>query len=148
MKKLLLVGAATLALSGCALPAAQSNAFLTALTKLINTNAGDFNSAIAIANAATPPDVDGAQCAQGGLTVVGQMQKQLAALPAGSTVGVFTAAEVASLWAPGSAQANQIVKTLETACIAKLHDINQSAVGTFGAAGVFSTIGAVVAAGM
>jgi hypothetical protein len=143
MKKLLLTSL-TLSLACCTLPSANSNALLTALTNLANTGTGDLNSAIAVANAATPPDIDGATCAQGGLAVVASMQKELSALPAGSTVGVFTLAEVSSLYAPGSAQANAVVKTLETACIAKLHDINQTGAA---AVGVFSTIGSVVAAG-
>jgi hypothetical protein len=144
MKKLLLAGLALAPLACCALPPANSNALLTALTNLANTGTGDLNSAIAVANAATPPDTDGAACASGGLAVVASMQKELSALPAGATVGVFTLAEVASLYQPGSAQANAVVKTLETACIAKLHDINQTGAA---AVGVFSTIGSVVAAG-
>lgn len=60
------------------------------------------------------------------------MQKVLAATPAGATVGAFTAAEVASLYQPGSAQFNLAVTTIETGCIAKLHDINQAGASTVG----------------
>lgn len=144
MKTGLVVTALSLSLlGGCALPAANSNQLVQALTKLANTATGDLNSAVAVADAATPVDADGATCAEGGLTVVSAMQKELMALPAGATVGLFTTAEVASLYAPGSAQTNFIVKTIETACIAKLHDVNQAGASLVG---VFATLGGVVAA--
>ena len=69
------------------------------------------------------------------------MQKVLAATPSGGQAGVITAAEVASLYQPGSAQYNWVVTTVETGCIAKLHDINQAAAS---ATGVFATLLAVI----
>jgi hypothetical protein len=56
----------------------------------------------------------------------------MAATPAGSTVGVFTAAEIASLYAPGSAQFNNEVSVIATGCIAKLNAVmaaGQSPIG-------------------
>ena len=41
-------------------------------------------------------------------------------------------AEIATLYQPGSAQFNWAVKTLETACIAKVHDVNQAINSTAG----------------
>lgn len=142
MTRILLAATTALCLSGCA--ANNSDGLLKALTDLANTATGDLQSAVAVANAATPPDADGAACAQGGLTVVASMQKELQALPNGATVGLFTTAEVASLYAPGSAQANYVVKTIETACIAKLHDLNQAGIIP---GGVFAALMKVAAAG-
>jgi len=81
--------------------------------------------------AATPPDTDGATCADGAATVAAAIQK-VAAVTAGKTVGAFSVAEIASLYQPGSAQFNWAVKTLEAACIAKIHDTNQAINSTAG----------------
>lgn len=128
-------------LNGCALSPAQTSATTTALTNLANTATADMTTAIAVASAATPPDTDGVACAKAGITVVQAMQKVLAATPSGGQAGVITAAEVASLYQPGSAQYNWVVTTVETGCIAKLHDINQAAAS---ATGVFATLLAVI----
>lgn len=134
IRKLLATTALTLTITGCSLlfPSSTNNGILATLNQIANTATADLNSQIAVANAATPPDVDGAACAQGALTVAAAMQKVLAATPTGSTVGAFTAAEIATLYQPGSAQFNWAVKTLETACIAKVHDVNQAVNSTAG----------------
>lgn len=119
-------------LAGCAGGGAGGQATIANLTTIANTATADLNTAIAVANAATPPDTDGANCAQAALTVANNIKAVLAATPATATVGVFTAAEIASLYAPGSAQFNQAVKTIETGCIAKLHDLNQAGAATLG----------------
>jgi hypothetical protein len=118
-------------LGGCA-NNAQGQTVLSNLTTIANTASADLTTAIAVANAATPPDADGAACASAALTVATNIKAVIAATPAGATVGVFTTAEIASLYAPGSAQFNQAVKTIETGCIAKLHDINQAGASTLG----------------
>ena len=135
MKKFLVVSSALAGLgvlTACALSSAQSQQTIANLTTILNTAQSDLASTIAVANAMTPPDTDGAQCAQAAQAVNASMQKVMGALPAGSVVGVFTTAEVASAFAPGSAQFNQAVKTIETGRIAKVHDINQAGAATVG----------------
>lgn len=125
MRKILYTSAALLALGACTV-GPSNDQVLTVMNQIANTATADLNTAIAVANAATPPDVDGATCAKGVLTIGAAMQKVLAATPQGATVGAFTAAEIASLYQPSSPQFNYVVTTLETACIAKVHDVNQS----------------------
>lgn len=143
IRKILLTTCALGLLSSCTVPPPTSGSLVTALTNLANTGVADFNNVINVANAATPPDVDAVPCAQAGITVVQAMQKVLAATPAGSTVGVFTAAEIASLYQPGSAQTNFVVKTIETGCVAKIHDTIQAQQSMVGA---LATLSAVLAA--
>jgi len=133
-----------IAISACVL-SPSNDQVLMVMNQIANTATGDLNSAIAVANAATPPDVDGATCAQGALTVNAAMQKVLAATPTGATVGAFTSAEIASLYQPGSAQFNYVVKTLETACIAKVHDVNQAAQSTVSVIAAIPTVLALAA---
>ena len=133
MKRHILTAVALASLAGCQVGStAQSKQIIADLTTISNTAAADMASMIAVANAATPPDTAGATCAAAIQTVGSAMQKVLVATPAGSTVGVFTAGEIASLYAPGSAQFNYVVTTIETGCIAKLHAINQAAQSTAG----------------
>jgi len=126
----------------------------TVLTQLGNTLTTDLQQQRAVALAATPPDVDGAQCAgtvptnpadattgTGALSVAAAIQ-QVEAVTAGKQVGTFTAAEIATLYQPGSAQFNWAVKTLETACIAKVHDVNQAVNST---AGIITALPSVLA---
>lgn len=119
-------------LGGCAGGGAQGQQTLANLTTIANTAVADLTTAIAVANAANPPDADGAACATAALQVATDIKKVMAATPATATVGVFTAAEIASLYAPGSAQFNQEVKTIETGCVAKLHDVLQAGASTVG----------------
>jgi hypothetical protein len=126
---LLLIGFAV-AGAACVVPPSGSNQVVTVLTRIANTATADLNTAIAVANAATPPDVDGAACAHGVIVVGQAMQKVAAATPSGSVVGAFTVAEIASLYQPGSDQFNWATKTLETACIAKTQDVYHAALST------------------
>lgn len=139
--------------SGCALSQAQSDAVTTTLTRLGNTLTTDLQQQRTTALAATPPDLDGAACAgtvptnvadpttgTGATAVAAAIQKVNATL-IGKPVGALTVAEVASLYQPGSAQFNWAVKTIETACIAKLHDINQAINST---AGIFTALPSIL----
>jgi hypothetical protein len=132
---------APLALTGCVQKPGTTSPLITQLTALVNTANGDLNTTIAVATAATPPDTHGVDCAKAGQTVAANIQKELAAIAPGATVGVFTVAEVASLYQPGSAQTNAVVTTIETGCIAKLHDLNQAGMAPVG---VFLTLSRIV----
>ena len=123
---------AALALAACVVPPAGTDPNITNLTTIANAATADLNSVIAVANAATPPAPHLASCATAALTVGAAMQKVLAATPAGSTVGAFTAAAVASLYLPGSAQYNFAITTIETGCIAEVHDVMQAGASVAG----------------
>lgn len=116
------------AVSGCTVP--SSSTTITVLSQIANTGTADLNGAVAVANAATPPDLDGAQCAQGILTVGAAIKKTASALPAGTTVGVFTVGEVASLYQPGSAQFVWATNMLGSSCFAKVADVRHAALST------------------
>jgi hypothetical protein len=129
---------ATLALTGCAVSADQSTQISQVLTQLGNTLTASLQQQAAVALAATPPDTDGARCAgtlpdpakpgdlgTGALAVSAAIQR-VAAVTAGQQVGAITLAEIGTLYQPGSAQFNWAVTTIETACIAKIHDVNQA----------------------
>ena len=124
------------------------------LTQLGNTLVSDLQQQAAVALAATPPDVHGAQCAgtlpdpaktgdlgTGALSVAAAIQR-VAAVTVGKKVGALTIAEIASLYQPGSAQFNWAVTQIESACIAKIHDVNQAVNST---AGVFTALPSVLA---
>ena len=139
--------AGCLALAACAgglVSQSESQQITTVLTQLGNTLTSDLLAQGAVALAATPPDLDGAACAgtlptnpldpttgTGALTVAAAIQK-VAAVTAGKSVGALTVAEIATLYQPGSAQFNWAVKTIETGCIAKVHDVNQAINSTAG----------------
>jgi PBP1b-binding outer membrane lipoprotein LpoB len=133
MARFIPITAALLALAGCVqTPASSGQQTLANLTTIANTAQADLTTAIAVANAATPPDTAGANCAKAAMQVATDIKKVMAATPAGSTVGVFTAAEIASLYAPGSAQFNNEVSVIATGCIAKLNAVmaaGQSPIG-------------------
>ena len=123
MCKLLFAAAAVLSLAACAaLNSKVVDPLLTDLQKINATAAADLNNAEAVAKAATPPDTDGANCAAAVLTVQGQIAQVMAANDL-SNAGMLTAAEVASLFQPGSAQYNQAENTVATGCIAKANDV-------------------------
>lgn len=130
MKTILAVAAITL-LAGCSQQLGQVQTtinqkvidpLLTDLNKIGNTAAGDLKNVQAVAQAATPPDSDGYNCAAAALTVQGQIA---AVLTAANTpqAGVLTTAEVASLFQPGSAQYNQAKQVLVSGCAAKAQDV-------------------------
>jgi len=133
-----------LAVGACSTTAGSNT--LANLTTIANTAQSDLSEAVIVANAATPPDVDGANCANAASVVAANIKKVMAATPAGATVGVFTTAEIASLYAPGSAQFNAAITTIETGCIAKLHDINQAGASTAGLPAAIASALAITAA--
>jgi len=146
-----------LSLTSCAgglVTQSQSQQIETVLTQLGNTLTTDLQQQRLVALAATPPDLDGAQCAgtlpdptkpgdlgTGALAVAAAIQR-VAVVTAGKSVGALTVAEIATLYQPGSAQFNWAVKTLETGCIAKIHDVNQAINST---AGIITALPSVLA---
>jgi hypothetical protein len=162
MKKFLsksLIAAIAFGITSCSVVSqSESTKITTVLTQLGNTLVTDLQQQRAVALAAQPPDVDGAACAGalpgeavydtssdhlglGALGVAAAIQK-VAAVTANKAVGALTAAEVASLYQPGSAQFNWAVKMIETACIAKIHDVNQAVNST---AGIMTALPSVLA---
>lgn len=111
---------------------------LTDLAKIGNTVQADLQNVVVVANAATPPDVDGANCATAALTVQGQIAKVLTAANT-PAAGVLTTAEVASLFQPGSAQYNQAKQVLTSGCAAKAQDV-LGPVGVLAAGGALGAI--------
>ena len=149
-----------LAVSGCVpgVSQTQSSQITAVLTQLGNTLTADLQQQSAVALAATPPDMDGARCAgttpdpkkpgdlgTGALSVAAAIQR-VAAVTDGKQVGALTIAEMGTLYQPGSAQFNWAVTTLETACIAKIHDVNQAINSTAGIIGALPTVLALAAA--
>ena len=136
-----------LLLAACAGTTASSGQqTLANLTTIANTAQADLTTAIAVANAANPVDTAGANCAKAAMQVGADIQKVMAATPASATVGMFTAAEIASLYAPGSPQFNQEVTTIETGCIAKLHSVLQAGQATAGLPAAIAAALAITAA--
>lgn len=116
------LGLGLVVLASCASTPAGSNPLFTTLAKINATATADLLAAQAVAKAATPQDLDGYNCAGAALTVAGQItQVNAAAQTAGA--GAITAAEMATLFAPGSAQFNQAQNTLASGCIAKANDV-------------------------
>lgn len=158
-RKLLATAAIAGLLSGCAggvVSQADSTAISKVLTQVGNTLTTDLQQQAAVAMAATPPDLDGARCAgtvptnqadpttgTGALSVAAAIQK-VAGVTANKQVGALTVAEIATLYQPGSAQFNWAVTTLETACVAKIHDVNQAVNST---AGIITAIPSILALG-
>lgn len=140
MNKLLLSAAIVALVGGCAggLNKNQSTEITKVLTQVGNTLTTDLQQQRAVALAATPVDQHGADCAgtlpdpskpgdlgTGALAVAAAIQR-VAAVTDGKAVGALTMAEIGTLYQPGSAQFNWAVTTLESACIAKVHDVNQA----------------------
>lgn len=155
----LAASALVLALASCVpgISQGQSQQITQILTQLGNTLTADLQQQSATALAATPPDVDGARCAgtlpdpskpigpdnlgSGALAVSAAIQR-VNAVNANLPIGALTTAEIATLYQPGSAQFNWAVTTLETACIAKVHDVNQAINST---AGIITALPSVLA---
>ncbi len=157
MKKLL-ASVSLVALASCAPGVSQSDStqITTILTQLGNTLTTDLQQQAATAMAATPPDVDGARCAgtlpnpavsgdlgTGALAVAAAIQR-VNAVNANKPIGALTVAEIATLYQPGSAQFNWATTTLETACIAKVHDVNQAINST---SGIITALPSILALG-
>jgi len=131
-------------LLGCTQLDAASNKVLQTLAQIGNTAVADATQAKAVALAATPPDTDGANCWTGVITAIGEIQQvNSAANAAGSAAGVFTTAEMASLFQPGSAQYNQVTNLVATACISKANDI-LGAANVVAAGGVMAILPQVI----
>lgn len=131
-------------IGGCAQIDSASNKVLTTLAQIGNTAIADATQAKAVALAATPPDTDGANCWTGVITAIDEInQVNTAANAAGSKAGVFTATEMASLFQPGSAQYNQVVNLVGTACIAKANDV-LGAANVVAAGGVMAVLPSVI----
>ncbi len=158
MRKILLAAVLPFGLAACGVSQTQSDSITKVLTQLGNTLVSDLQAQSAVALAATPPDVDGAQCAgtlpdptkpgdlgTGALSVAAAIQR-VANVTGGKKVGALTVAEIGTLYQPGSAQFNWAVKVLETACIAKVHDVNQAINSTAGIVGALPSILALGAA--
>lgn len=122
MKKVLIT-AVTL-LVGCTPNAIQqvTDPLITVLSRIANTAQADLQTTIVVAQAATPQDNDGVQCAQAGLVVQGTVSRVVTAAHV-SGAGAFTMAELASLFQPGSAQYNYAKQTLVSGCAAKAQDV-------------------------
>ena len=159
MRKLLTSAALCGLLTTCAgglIDQQQSTQITAVLTQVGNTLTSDLQQQAATALAATPPDLDGARCAgtvptnpadpttgTGALSVAAAIQK-VNAVNANKPIGALTIAEIATLYQPGSAQFNWAVTTLETACIAKVHDVNQAINST---SGIITALPSVLALG-
>jgi hypothetical protein len=115
-------------LGGCPAPSSTpgstaSSQFFQVLTKINATGQADLLGVEAVAKAATPADLDGYNCAAAAITVAGQIQQVNTAASSTTGAGVLTAAEMGTLFAPGSAQFNQAQNTLASGCIAKANDV-------------------------
>lgn len=119
-------------LSACnLLPASVSADLQTFLTGLANKARDDLTVALAVANAATPIDKPGVTCASALLDVQNDIANVLKAANV-PTAGVFTAAEVASLFQPGSPQANGERDKLVAGCSVKVAQVSGAIAGTVG----------------
>lgn len=126
----------TLALGACTAVNTQVvDPLITDLSRINNTGIADLEQVEAVAQAATPPDTDGKNCAAAAITV-GQEIDQVLTAAQGTNSGPLTLAELASLFQPGSIQYDQANQTLTSGCAAKAQDV-------LGAAGVLAAGGVV-----
>jgi hypothetical protein len=122
---------------------AIADPLITVLSRLSNTAAADLTTAQNVANAATPKDTDGANCAGAALTAQGQVNAVITAAHV-PTAGAFTVGELASLFQPGSQQYNLVKQELVSGCAAKAQDVMGPAAllgtGVIGALAVGQTV--------
>src|SRR5215469_11301004 len=111
------------------------------LQKINATAQADLGQAKLVALAATPPDQDGANCADAAITVSASINRVFAAATGSTASGPLTAAELASLFQPGSIQYNTARQTLTSGCAAKAQDV-LGAAGVLAAGGVVGAIAA------
>lgn len=149
----LAVGSFALTLSACNTTSNNTTnklggQFATVLSRIMNTSSADLLTAENVANAATPPDADGARCAASIIVVQAQVNKVVSAQASG-TQGVFTTAEMLSLFQPGSAQFNQSYNTVATGCIGKANNVMGAAnvILAGGIAGVLAATNRVIPLG-
>lgn len=119
-----------LVLAGCnLLPASTQTNITNFLTSLANKATADLTVALNVANAANPVDTAGANCAGALIQVQGDVNKVVvAATNAGA--GAITAAEVASLFQPGSPQANNERDVIVQGCAVKVAQVSGAIAGT------------------
>lgn len=164
MRKLLLAGATGLALLSTAcvpslLNPSETKAVQTFLSDTTAANIKGLQKAKNDFLAATPVQQHGADCVgnlpdpakpgdlgTGVFSVLAAIQREIAANPPDPTTGVtgFEVIAKLSIYQPGSAQFNWAVTQTESACIAFVHDINQSINST---AGVFTALPSMLAIG-
>lgn len=134
-------------LTGCASGSLQktSDSVITVISRVNNTAIADLQQAQLVAKAATPPDLDGYNCAGGAITVFGEINA-VTAVAGGPKAGAFTQAELLSLFQPGSAQYNQVKDTLTSACAAKVAKVVGAVQSTLagGVIGVLATSSAIL----
>ena len=111
---------------------------ITDIAKLNNTAAADLVVAENVAKAATPPDIDGYNCASAAVQASVEINTVLTAA-GGANAGPLATAELASLFQPGSAQYNAIKQILITGCAAKAQDVLGPA-GVLAAGGVIGAL--------
>lgn len=146
------IGVVATALTACAAKSTTTNnlgnQFATVLSRIMNTSAADLITAENVANAATPPDKDGASCAAAIIVVQSEVNNVVQAQAAG-TQGAFTTAEMLSLFQPGSAQFNQAYNTVAAGCIAKANNVMGAAnvLLAGGIAGVLAATNTVIPLG-
>lgn len=141
MLKTSLAAAALVLVAGCAsLNTKVVDPLITDISRINNTASADLTVAQSVAQAATPPDTDGFNCAGAAIAASAQINKVLAAAAAGgANAGAFTTAEIASLFQPGSAQYNAVNQLLVSGCAAKAQDV-LGAAGVLAAGGVAGAI--------
>lgn len=146
------IGIVATTLMACAAKSTTTNTlgnqFATVLSRIMNTSAADLITAENVANAATPPDKDGASCAAAIIVVQSEVNNVVQAQAAG-TQGAFTTAEMLSLFQPGSAQFNQAYNVVAAGCIAKANDVMGAAnvLLAGGIAGVLAATNTVIPLG-
>ncbi len=116
--------------AGCSLLPASAQVNITNfLTGLVNKVTADLQTAAKVAAAATPVDQPGVDCANALLEVQSDINKVVQASVGG---GVITGAEVASLFQPGSVQANGERDKLVKGCSVKVAQVSGAIAGTTG----------------
>jgi hypothetical protein len=136
---------AAIALAGCATTPQATDPVISTLARLADTSIADLTTSKAVALAATPPDTNGAACADAAIGVARSMQK-VAAAATGKTVGAFTVAEIASLYQPHSPQYEAAANALLTGCIAKIRTVKGATVATVGDVALVLPLAAAAAA--
>lgn len=132
MRKILagFVMLALLAIGACnLLPASAQTNITNFLTGLANKQTLDLQTALKVANAASPVDTAGASCASALLVVQTDINTVVAAANVPGA-GAFTAAEIASLFQPGSPQANAERDKLVQGCSVKVAQVSGAVAGT------------------
>lgn len=144
MKRLLACASVVALLGGCAQFNSSVSAKLDSVQQdvgqLLATGQAQFASANAVALAATPPDQDFINCYAAADQVLAAAQKVQAA-SISSNNGAVVAAEIATLYTPGSDQYNWAQSTLVSGCSAK---ITKAAGNFINASGVLAAIPALL----